>query len=48
MTTGDLVTGDWTAEFRGLALGDGSPYELGAIEGLRNTTNEGNPGLAEV
>lgn len=34
MATGDLVTGDWRAEFRGLALGDGSPYELVAISGL--------------
>jgi hypothetical protein len=31
---GDLVTGDWQAEFRGLALGDGSPYDLVAVSGL--------------
>lgn len=34
MATGDLVTGDWRAEFRGLALGDGSSYDLVAVRGL--------------
>jgi hypothetical protein len=34
MATGDLVTADWQMEYRGLALGDGSPYLITQVEGL--------------
>ena len=34
MAAGDLITGDWQAEYNGVLLGDGTPFHIAQIDGL--------------